>query len=266
MTSTRWIPLLSAATVTTLALLGMGCSSSSPSEGGPDAAPHDSSVKPDTATDAPTAADHAVDAGHKDAEPDCGPIASAKDFKPVTYVPAVGNQGVCSPPEVADFVNACVGGTIADCTSWQTTNLAIDGGAGTPCGACILAPDNNGGLWIDPTGSFWPNWAGCIQLSDKTNGPACAATVNNIDGCVDTACDGICDTDTEYCGGTACPACSKELESTTCKSYETAAMTACAPAAAAVNTCTNTAGGQIPNYTYVITLICGGSATDAGHD
>lgn len=271
MTFQSWLGFVSAGAMATSALVGIGCSSSSPhGVAMPDAALQDTSVI-DSPVDSyapsdsshPTDAPESADAGGGD----CGPVMSAVGFKPSTYVPAVGHQGVCSPAQVAEFVNDCVAGTSATaCDTWQTTNLPSDAGAGTPCGNCILAPDNNGGLWIDPTGSFWPNWAGCIQLTDPTNGPACAAAANNVDGCVDTACDGICDVDTEYCGGTACTACSNQLNSTTCKSYSTTATTACTPAQAAVSACTNASGGQVMNFTDVILLICGPSPADAGHD
>jgi hypothetical protein len=268
MTLTHWIKLLWATTLGALATVGLvniGCSSSSPAEGGVDASPHDSSTKTDTAADAPAQ----KDAGTKDAHeagPDCGPSADASSFEPTTYVAAVGHQGVCSPSAIATFVDDCI--TMPDTTGSETACMGwIDGGASTDCLDCIAAPDNNGAVWVDPAGSTWPNWWGCIQLSDPKNGAECATAWETFQGCLDLGCDVICDMDSEQCGGAGCTDCYNKLQEGTCKPYvpsKTCIDDVMMGGAAAA--CFNSSGGQAENYTYVTSLICGGSPADAGHD
>jgi hypothetical protein len=263
----------SAATLTvfTCALL-QGCSSKSPAAGGNDASLVDSAASTDTGTVDSQATSQ--DSSHTDgtAKPppdadagmDCGTAASAAGFKPSPYVPVVGNQGVCSGTQVAAFINDCIVATQeAPCNTWAAENVASDAGAGTPCGNCILPAVGSGPIWTDPLGYIWPNIAACIQLSDPTAGPACAAAFDNISGCVDTACDVICNVDTEYCGGPACSTCSSDLEMTTCKTYQSAVETACAPVVSQANAC-QSASTQAVAFANLTTMICGGSPVDSG--
>jgi hypothetical protein len=262
----RWLPL---ALVAAMGIpLALGCSSSSSPAAVTDASSPESSVATNNDAGASPGADsgHAGDSGAPsaaEAGPDCGPPGSAASFMPATYLPAVGNQGVCTAADVANFVNVCILGTTeAPCNSWSEANVASDAGAGTPCGNCILPVENNGPIWSDPLGYIWPNTAACIQLSDPTTGPACAAAFNNIAGCVDTACDPICSMDSEYCGGVACSSCSMDLETTTCTKYQTAFEQSCM-SVSALDTC-QSANTQAVAFANIITMICGGSPVDGG--
>jgi hypothetical protein len=184
---------------------------------------------------------------------------STSKFTPVTYVPAVANQGVCDTATIAAFVAACGDkGSQTKCDTWQTTNVLGDAGAGTACGNCIFAPMNNGGTWTDPEGYFGPNYGGCIQLTDPTNGPACASALDNADGCVGVACDSCSSGDIDACRDAAAKA--------SCSSYASTEQTACKKDdgdGGAFTTCSPGAGTSLdPDFTYIAGLICGG--TDAG--
>jgi hypothetical protein len=193
------------------------------------------------------------------------------------YVPAKAHQGVCDVNAIADFLSACVTVSAsmfdAQCGAWQTANLPSDAGAGTPCGNCILPQnsDDNGGVWIDPLGNFWPNYGACIQLTDPVHGSACAAAYDNASGCQDVACEISCNQGSAACTTTAgCNACAEASNAGGCKTYAAAAQTACATDIAdggPFDTCSpgSAIGSQTPDFSYIITLICGGpAAVDGG--
>ena len=146
----------------------------------------------------------ATDAG---AAPDAliCPPAPMDDFRPQPFHPAKAGQGLCTAAEINAFISACVTATAADCTTWLAANVSGDNpntafapGGGTPCGNCILdGKANNGGLWTDPDGLFQPNYAGCFQIEDPVNGPACGAAYNNLSGCQNFACE-YCTTNAGY--------------------------------------------------------------------
>jgi hypothetical protein len=194
------------------------------------------------------------------------PPASTAGFQPPAYVPATANQGKCTTPEVAAFVTACGdNGTMSSCNAWQTSNLASDAGPGTTCGNCIIAPQNNGGTWVDTQGYFGPNYAACIQLTDATHGAACAAADESLGNCQGVACDS--------CTGTASDAqkCIAAANAGGCAQYVGAVQSACVTDFAdggAAATCSPGAasGKQDPDFTYIVTLICGGAPADGGGD
>ncbi len=265
---------VSATLVVATIIAAVGCSSSS-TAAAPDAG-HDSAAAGDSGSSADTgAAAHdsaASDAPSGDAA--ACPPASTAGYTPQPYVAAVGHQGVCSTGQIADFITACVTSTTqAPCTDWQNTNVPSEAGAGTPCGNCILAPNNNGGLWLDSLGNGEPNYAACIQLSDPVHGAACAAAYDDFSGCQAVACDAYCyGTAGPTCAtNTACEGCLSGVGMGSCMSYYTAAHTACASDGAdggPFDTCSPGAAlnSQTPDFSYIITLICGGSAPDGGAD
>jgi len=251
------------------ATVGAACSSSSAPVDAEDAAP-DRAVAADGSGDSRVLVDGGVD-GH--AQPDgasdgsCGP-ASTAGFKPPAYVPSVAHQGACTSAEIADFVSACITSTSgAPCEAWQLMNLG-DGGA-TPCGDCIFAPDDNGGVWVDPGGGFFPNVAGCMQLEDPTNGPACAAAYNIISACNGVACDSRC-LGKGVCSELAeCNDCITASNEGSCNAYAISVGKDCAADYAdggALDLCSPgwAMGEQAPTYSLVIGLICGSAPADAG--
>jgi len=197
----------------------------------------------------------------------CPPSADAGAFSAATYVAAVAHQGACASTDISAFITACVTAP-SGCQAWLAANVAgaeaDGGGAGTTCGNCIFAPQNNGGVWLDPNFYFGPNYAGCIQLTDPTNGTACATAWNNLNGC-----DGnYCDIPYQMQGATQVQCCDQLVEGSggTCNSYSTAFTTACAPdlspdAGAAAASCFPGTGStaQQTDLTYIIGLICGGA-------
>jgi hypothetical protein len=182
---------------------------------------------------------------------------SVTGFTPPAYVAAVGNQGVCSTSDISAFVAACgSNGSQTMCDTWQNANLMIpEGGAGTACGNCIIAPMNNGGTWSDSNGYFEPNYPACVQLTDSTTGTMCAGALANRLGCEGVACDS--------CNGTAYTSCLTSADTTACGQYLSAYNSACTAAVAdggALATCTPGAATMNADLdlTYIVTLICGG--------
>lgn len=263
-----------------------GCSSSTGTPGGASTGDsgtaQDSSTKPDTSTSGHDSGAPAADTGSGspgdsggDAGAACAPPASVASFTPATYVASVGHQGVCSAAQITTFVSDCGfdNGTPAACQTWQTANVGT-GDAGNACGNCIMAPGNNGGLWFDPEGmnmayNGLPNYAGCIQLTDATHGTACATAFNNVDACDGVACDMACANASQ----SGFDACASTVNAAGCSTYNTAYNSSCSTdfddagdPSATVAACFPAANSGDPDddYTYIITLICGGATADAG--
>ena len=184
--------------------------------------------------------------------------ASTAGFTPMPYTPAVAGQNACTPAQIEAFITACGdSGTESSCNAWVMANLEPDGGGITPCGSCIFAPNDNGGVWSDPEGFFEPNYAACIQLTDPVNGPKCAAAYDDLSGCIGVACD-TCTTDSSYTG------CASSVETTggECATYGEDEKTACKTDLAdggAASTCSPGSATMTldPDLKYIITLICG---------
>jgi hypothetical protein len=171
-------------------------------------------------------------------------------------VSATKHQNKCTTSETTAFETACGdNSTQATCTTWLEANTeGSDGGGGTACGNCIFNPDNNGAAWVDPNGAWGPNYAACIQLTDTSKGPACAAALENIDGCEGLECDDCADSTTYQ-------TCATTVDGTICSSYLSPAQTACSTDFAdggAADTCQPGGGTKAnPDWTYIIDLICG---------
>jgi hypothetical protein len=218
----------------------------------------DTSNKPDSG--APVS-DAASDEGPIDAPVDvfigCDP-ASVAAFQPPAYVPAVAHQDVCSSSDVAEFLASCVTGLgNQTCAEWAQANVASNGGAGTPCGNCLAPRENGGAVWYDPLGQDWPNYAGCIELTDPVHGKACARAYANANACKTTACDHVCRSTTAECSGT-CNDCYDDSLEAGCGPYDTAEQAACATDFAdggAFQTCG--AGGVTDSFARIAVLICG---------
>jgi hypothetical protein len=176
-------------------------------------------------------------------------------FTATTYVSATKHQDKCKSTDITAFETACGdAGTQATCTTWLEANLETDASAGTACGNCIVNPNNAGAAWSDPNGEFGPNYGGCIQLTDTKNGPACAAALDNIDGCEGLECDDCSDSTTYQ-------ACATTVDGAICSTYATTVQTACTTDFAdggAATTCQPGGGTTVnPDWTYIINLICG---------
>jgi hypothetical protein len=202
------------------------------------------------------------DTGSGDGNALACPPMSTSTFNPMTYTNATAHQGVCAATDINNFIVACGdNGSETTCNTWQNANVAgsVDGGAGTTCGNCIFSPQNNGGTWTDPEMFFLPNYAACIQLTDPTNGLACAKAFDNISGCEGVACD-FCMSESTTTAEDSTD-CINAANMGSCSTYETAEQTACATDLAdggAAQTCSPGGGvTQNPDFTYIITLICG---------
>ena len=191
-------------------------------------------------------------------------------------MPAVAHQGRCSAVQISAFITACGYGAAATpdtCTAWQTANA---GDAGTACGGCIANPNNSGGLYGDPVVKamnslfyYEPNYGACIQLSDPTNGTACAKAFDNDSDCDGIACDNACMNATDPNAFSACA-----MAATGCDTYATTLSTACATDLAAdgggvgntVCEPSEVSGDPDDDLSYIIGLICGAASgpTDAG--
>jgi hypothetical protein len=174
-------------------------------------------------------------------------------FTPVTYAPVTAHKGVCKAADITAFVTACGdNGSQTTCDAWQSANSSPD--ASTACGQCILDPNNAGASWVDQMGFFGPNYAGCIQLTDTTNGSACAAAFDAANDCHGFECDS--------CAAGAFATCVTTVNTGICKQYADTEKTACTADLAdggALSTCSPGAatGKQDPDFTYIATLICG---------
>jgi hypothetical protein len=194
----------------------------------------------------------------------CAPADDAGTYASVTYVASTKGTNQCASGDITAFVTACgSNATNTSCQDWFTANvagqMADGGGAGNTCGNCIANPNGAGALWFDPFGYFNWNYAGCIQLTDTTNGTACAGALNNIDGCQAQYCD-QCDTNSyEACSNATIAA------SGQCASYNSTFNTACAndlgigDGGTAAAACFPSMGSNDsdPDITYIATLICG---------
>jgi hypothetical protein len=269
MSSKKWFGLVVAGAFCQ-AVVGVGCSSSSgPANNGSDSGTqgHDTGTGPsnDSGSGGDTlgSADGLppIDSGGGGGDsggPSCEMPTSG--YTAMTYVAATASQGLCSATDISAFTAACGdSGTSTTCGAWQTANVQQEGGAGTPCGNCIFAPMNNGGTWTDPEGFFEPNYGACIQLTDATNGAACAAAFNAISGCEAVGCDS-CSSESDY------ESCESSVDGTggSCASFASTATTACKTDLAdggALGTCSpGAASGTLnPDFTYIIGLICGGA-------
>jgi hypothetical protein len=173
------------------------------------------------------------------------------------YVSAVGSQGVCSSSDVSAFMTACVTGKDqAACDTWASANLGSDAGPGTACGNCIFPQTNSGPVWFDPSGYPSPNYAACIQVTDTTNGTACATAFNNTLSCEAIACD-ACTTQSDF------DCCMKTADGAGCASFASAAESACMAdfaSGGAFESCSpgTATNSQAEDYSYIVTLLCGG--------
>lgn len=187
--------------------------------------------------------------------------ASVTGYSPATYNDVSVMANVCSSTDISNFVAACGdNGTDTTCGDWQTANLS-DGG--TSCGNCIFGGVdgsgnalNNGAVYSDPDNFFGPNYAGCVQLVDTTNGAACAPALDNYQGCLGVACD--------MCDQQSAQDCQTAVQTGACGTYGNAVQSACPTDfndGGAYNTCTP-GGGQTqdPDWTYIINLVCGTGA------
>jgi hypothetical protein len=194
----------------------------------------------------------------------CTPADDAGTYASVTYVPSTKGTNQCASTDITAFVAACGNaGNNTTCGAWLAANVkgqaADGGGAGTTCGNCIANPNGSGALWFDPFGYFNWNYAGCIQLTDTTNGTACAGAFNNVDGCQAQYCD-QCDTNSYGACANATVASGGQ-----CASYNSTFDTACANdlgigdggTAAAPCFPSMGAANSDPDITYIATLICG---------
>jgi hypothetical protein len=184
--------------------------------------------------------------------PACPPNSTA-GFAPAPYTGAVAHQAFCTATEISAFVSACGdGSTAASCMAWVAANVTTD--AGSKCGRCIIARKNNGGVWVDPKGLAYPNYAACIQLTDPAHGGACAAAYDYATSCNAVACDSCSAVDFAGCVAAAARGeCSKDVnaEATACSTdfADGGAAQTCTPGTPTMT--------RDPDFTYIITLVCG---------
>jgi hypothetical protein len=285
-------PLLLTSSVLGISILTVfaGCSSSSTSAGSSDAAggsdvivKHDSSGSSSGSSSGGSGDDSGGDSG--------GTCSAGVAYTSLTWTNVVAHQGLCSAADLSAFLTACgdaATGTAgqATCTAWLGANVAGQeadgGGAGTACGNCILPPNKAGTggasfLFFDSMGNgyFGPNYPGCIQIRDTTNGPACAGAYNNLYECVDLQCS-LC-TGTNGDGTSQDPAACEQGDVATggiCASYLSPYQTSCMGDNADGGIADQCSPGaatqkQNPDWTLIINLICGGGdggtqPTDAG--
>jgi hypothetical protein len=178
-------------------------------------------------------------------------------YQPEPFTAPHAHQGVCSSTDVQAFIAACIDSmsTTASCEAWASANVASEPDSGTPCGNCILAPSNNGGVWLDPFDVMDPNYAGCIALAATSGGSACGASLNATIGC-EAACD-FCSTQSDY------SSCANSVDQDRCKTFVATESTACVAElqdGGQGSACfLGESSGNIDiDYATIIELICGG--------
>jgi hypothetical protein len=184
-------------------------------------------------------------------------------FTPGTYPASTEHSGACLAADITSFLAACGdSGNSTACGNWQTANVPNgDAGAGTACGACIFKDDNSGASFVSVTpgghGFFGPNYGGCIQLLDPTNGPACQPAYDAVDDCEVSEC-GDCADSTTYA------TCASAVDASVCSTQSAAVKTACAADFADGGTAQQCDPGAAtnpptsnPTFQLIISLICG---------
>jgi len=200
-----------------------------------------------------------------------GTCSAGAAYTAATWTKVVEHQGVCTTSAVTAFETACGdNSTATTCNTWLTASTAgADGGGGTACGNCILPPNaagTGGGSFVTfdsmGNGYFGPNYPGCIQLLDKTNGTACAGAYYNLFSCLGLECNAC--TGTAGDGTSQDPAACENADVATggiCASYLSPYQTGCATdnADGGVADQCSPGGGttQDPDWTYILKLICG---------
>jgi hypothetical protein len=192
-----------------------------------------------------------------------GAVDPSTDVPP--YVASTPTTGICTSQQVSDFVAACYGtsGSNKACNAW----LAIAGNVA--CGNCVSPADSSGNFItqgpqvVESTGAILPNTPGCVALTDKTNGTACAPALSNYAQCEDVACNG-CSSQTTF------DTCQQATStgSGACASYYTAFAGSCASDVGDGGIASQT--GECQDPAFIFNLYCGGadggtvSTPDAG--
>ena len=260
-----------------------GCSSSSSkATGGNDSgSAADVVVHHDSGSSSGSSSGGSGDDSGDDSGDSGGSCSAGVPYTATTWTNVVAHQGLCDAADLAAFLAACGDSpaTATTCNAWIATNLAgADGGGGSTCGNCIVPPNATGTggasfVTFDSMGNgyFGPNYPGCIQLLDPTNGPACAAAYDNINECLGLECN-LC-TGTDGDGTPEDPEACENLNVGTggiCASYLSPYQTKCATDNAdggIADQCSPGAAEQKtnPDWTLIINLICGSATSgDSG--
>jgi hypothetical protein len=280
-------PLLLTSSVLGISILTVfaGCSSSSTSAGGNDAAGGSDVIVKHDSSGSSSSGSSSGGSGDDSGGDSGGTCSAGVAYTSLTWTNVVAHQGLCTAADLSAFLTACGDKqTATSCNTWITANLAgADGGGGSTCGNCIVPANalGTGGasfVTVDATtgnGYFGPNYPGCIQLTDPTNGPACAGGYNNLFSCLGSECDNC--TGTNGDGTSQDPAACQQGDVAAggiCASYlapyQTSCMTDNADGGVADKCSPGTATNTIdPDWTLIINLICGGAdggtpPTDAG--
>jgi len=260
-----------------------GCSSSSSkATGGNDSgSAADVVVHHDSGSSSGSSSGGSGDDSGDDSGDSGGSCSAGVPYTATTWTNVVAHQGLCDAADLSAFLVACGDAqTATSCNTWSTANLAgADGGGGSTCGNCIVPPNATGTggasfVTFDSMGNgyFGPNYPGCIQLMDTTNGSSCAGAYDNLFSCLGLECN-LC-TGTDGDGTSEDPEACENGDVATggiCASYLSPYQTKCmtdnadggVAAQCSPGSATNPATIN-PDWTLIINLICGGGATDAG--
>jgi hypothetical protein len=184
-----------------------------------------------------------------------------------TYVPdmyhsaAAANQGVCSPDQIMEFYNDCLGPSV---DAGACHALSQPDAADAACVACILTPDtaDHYGPLIDHATFITENVAGCIEVTDAS-GLSCAKAEAALAGCELAACEASCPV-VDMKTRAAYDACANQADNSGCQAYAT--MAACTSDAGASD-----AGASMCSfptfeafYRNVVPRFCGTPSGDSG--
>jgi hypothetical protein len=242
---------LAAAGCTSALLIGCSSDNSSSSTDGGDT------------TDAPTIhRDSGIsdDGGDDSSATGCPTPGDLSTWTPPPLKPTKGLAGACTADEIAGYDNACLatGASQGTCAAFATAHKT--------CNTCLVSKstDPQWGALVAFAGVWSINLGGCMSVVAPTD--TCAKSIQDVDFCDHTACDGVCVV-TDDPSFTQWKTCQANAEAQGCLQYATAAN--CFNSDDAGTTCTSgevfDAGTPFENtFRNVATILCGGGDGGAG--
>jgi hypothetical protein len=195
-------------------------------------------------------------------------------FTPSNMAPPYAFPSLCAGADIAAFITACGNdtGNQTDCDNWQNN----EGNSAPTCLGCVYSnlTDAKWGVYAcDTSGNCIFNAGGCVDLvtglvsQEKQAGGSgtCGDLIDTDMSCENYACD-ACTVQSDFnsCVGSA--------DANECSVYDTpvegstgvcALLSPDASNAAAVNGCF---GNTDPDFTTMVTLMCGSPPSDGGGD
>lgn len=260
----RLVNVVKAAWVGSLGCLVFCSSGSSTVDGGSDANIVD--TKPDKQVNQPDTSMEASTCGS-------GLMCEICDgYTPITMSAAYVYPGLCPTADIAAFITACGNnGDQTDCDNWQMSEQTSD----VNCLNCVYSSKSDpkwGVFACDSSGVCLYNAGGCVDYVTGTvsmekqaqGSGSCGDLIDTDNDCQNFACNNCDSTDQNNCLMSA--------TANECVAYDGPVQNATGPCsvlnpdasnAALVNMCF---GNTDPDFTTMVTLMCGSPPSDGGTD